>query len=90
MTFGNGTKLCNDCHQIAANCRCQPSAASAGYDLKPCPFCGGIVHIESNRDTHKLVGDHTDDCFFDDDTMMEGPAIDSAKHQMIQFWNKRS
>lgn len=59
-------------------------------ELKKCPFCGCDMRIESNRDWHRLWGDHYEDCFFpstDENCMV--PAADESKKWMIDTWNRR-
>jgi hypothetical protein len=59
--------------------------------LKPCPFCGVEMHIKSNRDTHKVLGDHADNCIFDlDDATAEYFATDDALGHLIENWNRRA
>lgn len=58
--------------------------------LNPCPFCGCTMRIVSNRDTHKLRGDHDEDCFFaDDEDQAEVYATDAGKHWVLTAWNRR-
>ena len=84
--------VCPDCKGMTKQMPCDrcESINNIDFDLKPCPFCGTQVFIRSNRDTHKLAGDHKEDCFFGEDHIMETPATDEAKQQIINFWNKRS
>jgi hypothetical protein len=63
----------------------KPAAA-----LERCPFCGCQARIESNRDWHKLKGDHDDDCVFFAEEMMVVPATEDQLQAMIKDWNRRA
>lgn len=58
-------------------------------NLKPCPFCGVVPKIRSNRDWHKLDIDHQEHCILDGRDF-EFPADDEALQYMIEIWNTRS
>lgn len=59
--------------------------------LLPCPFCGVIPTVRSNRDTHTLEGAHTDACFFDaEEDMGRWPATDEALQDLADRWNSRA
>ena len=47
-------------------------------ELKPCPFCGCSMRLESNRDWHRIVGDHALECAFTDSETMVVPATKSS------------
>lgn len=62
-------------------------------ELKACPFCGGKVQFSSNRDWHRIEGQHADGCFFDGDWLGEMsmvPATDDAKQFILEAWNTRA
>lgn len=59
-------------------------------ELKQCPFCGGAMRFDSNRDWHKLEGSHEEHCVFDNyEPAIIVPAEDSAKSWAITAWNNR-
>ena len=59
--------------------------------LAACPFCGCEMHIHSNRDWHRLNGEHEVDCVFDqDEPILTYPATDEMLAELIECWNKRS
>ncbi len=58
--------------------------------LLPCPFCAGPVRITSNRDWHKLTGDHTPDCVFDEDYVTMVPANNDSLEWLVAAWNRRA
>ncbi len=58
--------------------------------LLACPFCGCAMRVESNRDWHRIFGDHTDECVFEADSeQMMAPATDDQLQLMIDSWNSR-
>lgn len=59
--------------------------------LKPCPFCGCGIRLESNRDWHRLQGDHEDGCPFVglDETLMVA-ATDDQLALLFRDWNRRA
>lgn len=60
-------------------------------ELLPCPFCGGVARIDSNRDWHRLYAAHSDNCVFDaDEPAMMIPATEEDRAQMVDDWNRRS
>lgn len=59
--------------------------------LLPCPFCGVVPTIRSNRDTHKLQANHTSACFFDaEEDMGWWPATDECLEDIVNRWNRRT
>ncbi|MBG4888329.1 Lar family restriction alleviation protein [Pseudomonas aeruginosa] len=59
-------------------------------ELKPCPFCGCSMHLESNRDWHRIVGDHSAECVFLDSETMMVPDIEDQREIAIADWNTRA
>ena len=59
-------------------------------DILPCPFCKAAMRIESNRDWHRLMGDHDDECVFIDPETMTVPATDEQRAIMVNDWNRRA
>ena len=57
--------------------------------LKPCPFCGCEMRFESNRDWHRIKGEHVD-CYFEDDHEGMWPASKEGKEQALEYWNTRA
>lgn len=58
-------------------------------ELKGCPFCGCEVRIVSNRDWHRLGGDHTPECIFDEQEHVMVPATETERAWLISAWNGR-
>ncbi|HGJ5456770.1 TPA: Lar family restriction alleviation protein [Pseudomonas aeruginosa] len=59
-------------------------------ELKPCPFCGCSMRMESNRDWHRIVGDHSAECVFLDSETMMVPGIEDQREIAIADWNARA
>jgi hypothetical protein len=60
-------------------------------ELKPCPFCSCEMRIESNRDWHRLHGNHSEQCMFDaDNECAMVPATDEQLQLLIREWNTRT
>ncbi|MFW4716639.1 Lar family restriction alleviation protein [Pseudomonas aeruginosa] len=59
-------------------------------ELKPCPFCGCSMHLESNRDWHRIVGDHALECAFTDSETMVVPATKEQRDIAVSDWNARA
>lgn len=58
--------------------------------LKPCPFCACAMRIESNRDWHRIFGNHTETCLFDEDVeQLMVPATPDQFALMVECWNDR-
>lgn len=57
--------------------------------LRACPFCACAVRIESNRDWHRLVGDHPDACVLWD-AELAVPATDEQRAALVEDWNRRA
>lgn len=62
----------------------QPSAASAGYDLKPCPFCGKKLFIV-DRKNNPYARCSSDECYG-----RKLPLLNLDDPGAIKAWNKRS
>ncbi|WP_157738348.1 Lar family restriction alleviation protein [Pseudomonas aeruginosa] len=58
-------------------------------ELKPCPFCGCSMRMESNHDWHRIVGDHSAECVFLDSETMMVPGIEDQREIAIADWNAR-
>lgn len=60
-------------------------------ELLPCPFCGCAVEVKSNRDWHRISGNHTEECLFHEcvDFVMV-PATDDQRVLAVAAWNTRS
>lgn len=58
--------------------------------LLPCPFCGTAMRIESNRDWHRLIGEHSEKCVFLDPETMMVPAKDDQLALIFEDWNTRA
>ncbi|HHZ9309720.1 TPA: Lar family restriction alleviation protein [Pseudomonas aeruginosa] len=59
-------------------------------ELKPCPFCGCSMRLESNRDWHRIVGDHALECAFTDSETMVVPATKEQRDIAVSDWNARA
>ncbi|HHZ8399317.1 TPA: Lar family restriction alleviation protein [Pseudomonas aeruginosa] len=59
-------------------------------ELKPCPFCGCSMRLESNRDWHRIVGDHALECAFSDSETMMVPATKEQRDIAVSDWNTRA
>lgn len=59
-------------------------------ELKPCPFCGCSMHLESNRDWHRIVGDHALECVFTDSETLVVPATKEQRDIAVSDWNTRA
>ncbi|HCF2631878.1 Lar family restriction alleviation protein [Pseudomonas aeruginosa] len=59
-------------------------------ELKPCPFCGCSMRMESNHDWHRIVGDHSAECVFLDSETMMVPGIEDQREIAIADWNARA
>lgn len=57
--------------------------------LKACPFCACTVRIESNRDWHRIVGEHDDRCPFVERETMMVPASAEQLAFVVADWNRR-
>jgi hypothetical protein len=58
--------------------------------LKACPFCACAMRIESNRDWHRLYGDHTEVCLFEADSeQCMVPATPDQLQLLVEDWNLR-
>lgn len=58
-------------------------------ELKPCPFCSCVMQIESNRDWHKITGDHGGWCLWNEDTDFSWPATEVGMSNLLKTWNTR-
>lgn len=56
--------------------------------LAPCPFCKAAMRVESNRDWHRIVGDHDDQCFLTDRDTVMVPATDEQLALAVRDWNR--
>lgn len=59
-------------------------------ELKPCPFCGCSMRLESNRDWHRIVGDHALECAFTDSETVVVPATKEQRDIAVSDWNTRA
>lgn len=59
-------------------------------ELKPCPFCGCSMRLESNRDWHRIVGDHALECVFLDSETVVVPATKEQRDIAVSDWNARA
>lgn len=67
-------------------------AASAGYDLKPCPFCGKKARLDMNEDHHGeyyFLGCSGNDCIARE-ILACIPVSDMPISEAVEYWNKRS
>lgn len=58
-------------------------------ELKPCPLCGGSMRVRTNRDWHRLVGDHAENCLLQDFEPYYA-ATSKDREALISAWNRRS
>ncbi|WP_409286896.1 hypothetical protein [Pseudomonas guariconensis] len=59
-------------------------------ELLACPFCNAAMRIESNRDWHRVMGEHDDNCVFNDSEALMGPATDDQRDLIVRDWNRRA
>lgn len=59
-------------------------------ELKPCPFCGCSMRLESNRDWHRILGDHALECVFLDSETVVVPATKEQRDIAVSDWNARA
>ncbi|MFO6103429.1 Lar family restriction alleviation protein [Pseudomonas aeruginosa] len=59
-------------------------------ELKPCPFCGCSMRLESNRDWHRIIGDHALECVFLDSETVVVPATKEQRDIAVSDWNARA
>ncbi|HDQ4479376.1 TPA: Lar family restriction alleviation protein [Pseudomonas aeruginosa] len=59
-------------------------------ELKPCPFCGCSMRLESNHDWHRIVGDHSAECVFLDSETVMVPATQDQREIAVADWNARA
>lgn len=59
-------------------------------ELRPCPFCSADMRVESNRDWHRVMGDHTEEWVFTDSETMMVPATNAQRSIMVADWNQRT
>ena len=57
--------------------------------LEPCPLCGGAMSVRTNRDWHRLVGEHAENC------LMHGfepyyAATPKDREALVAAWNRRA
>lgn len=59
------------------------------YKLKPCPFCGGRVHLYYRSKPSMYVFEHSDDNSF---SCVEGAIFRGAKslREASEMWNRRT
>ena len=58
-------------------------------ELKACPFCGIAARLESNRDWHRIIVDHDEQCAFLDPEVVMVPATDDQLKLAVADWNRR-
>lgn len=59
-------------------------------ELQPCPFCGCEMSINSNRDWHRPVGKHGENCVLDHDHDIIYAATPQGRAFLIEDWNRRA
>jgi hypothetical protein len=59
-------------------------------ELANCPFCNCAMRISSNRDWHRLQGDHDDSCIFIEEDTLVVPATAEQRATMVADWNRRA
>ena len=59
-------------------------------ELLPCPFCGNDARLESNRDWHRIIVDHDEQCVFIEPDVVMVPATDEQLSIAIADWNRRA
>jgi len=90
---------CKNCNDVVGGCPdCvtdwrtgKPSAASAGYELKPCPFCGGAAQCKVEEDHHGTfysMGCSNSDCVAHE-IYYTVPEEDLPMEQAVSNWNRR-
>lgn len=57
-------------------------------ELKPCPLCGGAMSVRTNRDWHRLVGEHAEDCLMQDFEPYYA-ATPRDREVLVAAWNRR-
>jgi hypothetical protein len=62
----------------------------APVELKPCPFCNCKMALESNRDWHRIVGEHDEECMFLERETCMVPATDDQLAIAVNDWNRRA
>jgi len=58
--------------------------------LLPCPFCGSAARLESNRDWHRIIVDHDEQCVFLEPEVVMVPATDGQLSLAVADWNRRA
>lgn len=58
--------------------------------LLPCPFCNAAMSIESNRDWHRIIGEHDERCLFMDRETVTVPATPEQLTLAVRDWNRRA
>lgn len=59
-------------------------------ELLNCPFCNAAMSIESNRDWHRIVGEHDERCLFMDRETVTVPATPDQLMLAVLDWNRRA
>lgn len=62
----------------------------ASEELKCCPFCGCSMSVRSNRDWHRIIGDHDEQCVFMEAETMMVSASDEQLAIAVTDWNRRA